>query len=242
MKGAGEMFLLLFLRWLSSGSENNYMAPPGGNSSGVPCALQAPGDMSAARTKTSQSMLSYEHHGHAAVQSIKIARSTNSISLRGFWEGGCTWATRWGGAGWRVQGRGGRRRGLSFIILRAHGFVQGSIFSGDSKLAPHATALSPAEGRLVLRRGCPAGRISKVSHDVFVMWILYSWLHVFHMAEIWNNVAQICWTSDRVHQWSTIFSWSILKTHIIVFDIAGKSYCQSQYSNSLYAVFCCFCC
>lgn len=63
------------------------------------------------------------------------------------------------------------------------------------------------------------------------------------MAEIWTNVAQICctsvtWISERVHQWCTVFFCSIPTTHIIVFDIADKSYCQNI-QNSLYALFCC---
>lgn len=53
MKEARKIFLL-FPALAQLDSENNYMPPPGdGNSSGVPRALQTPGDMSAAGTKTS---------------------------------------------------------------------------------------------------------------------------------------------------------------------------------------------
>lgn len=80
------------------------------------------------------------------------------------------------------------------------------------------------------RGGGEEGRISPLSHDGFKFYVLDC---IF--------VAQICCTSvtsisERVHQWCTISFRSIPITHIIVFDIADKSFCQNI-QNSLYALF-----
>lgn len=80
------------------------------------------------------------------------------------------------------------------------------------------------------RGGGEEGRISPLSCDGFKFYVLDC---IF--------VAQICCTSvtsisERVHQWCTISFRSIPITHIIVFDIADKSFCQNI-QNSLYALF-----